>query len=138
MANFMLVDDEAPMVDYIERLIDSSLTLPGEHRCWKFTDGDSATAYIEKIDDDDDVPEEELPDIIITGFYMPGPNGDEFAERVRQSAKVGDIPIILLTAEDFYQDEKDEMHFNDYLPKPVDPAILDSIKNLLGLENEEE
>ncbi len=62
-------------------------------------------------------------DLIILDVMMPGENGFQFAERLRESS---DVPILMLTA---LADVNDrirgfELGVDDYLSKPFDPREL--------------
>jgi signal transduction histidine kinase len=66
---------------------------------------------------------------IVLDIQMPGMNGIELANLIKQRKRTQYIPIIFLTA--YYQEDKDVLEgYNigavDYLTKPINPQILKS------------
>ncbi|HEV2800474.1 MAG TPA: adenylate/guanylate cyclase domain-containing protein [Pyrinomonadaceae bacterium] len=65
-------------------------------------------------------------DLVLLDIMMPGLNGYQVLERLKASAELRDIPVIMISA----LDELDsivrciEMGAEDYLPKPFNPVIL--------------
>ncbi|WP_040725917.1 phosphate regulon transcriptional regulator PhoB [Thiomicrorhabdus sp. Kp2] len=69
---------------------------------------------------------EEIPDLILLDWMMPGTPGVTLAQRLRQNDKTKAIPIIMLTARG---EEEDQVQgFNagadDYVVKPFSPRAL--------------
>ncbi|OXM86291.1 response regulator transcription factor [Paenibacillus rigui] len=80
------------------------------------------------------------PDVVITDIYMPGMNGLEMIEQLREQEYGGKI-IILSGYSDFeYARQALRLHVSDYLSKPISMPTLKSIleKALRDLEEEEE
>ncbi|MDQ7035668.1 MAG: response regulator, partial [Anaerolineae bacterium] len=50
-----------------------------------------------------------LPEFALMDIRMPGYRGDEVAKRIRETAQVKDIPIVLMTAFILTQDEMQQM-----------------------------
>lgn len=100
----VLVDDEKPALLHLERLIlaDGRIDVIG-----KYT---SAKACIERLDID-------RPDILFLDISMPGMNGLEVVERIRQAS--GDLPFVYVTAHSNYAIEAFGLNALDYLLKPV-------------------
>ncbi|MBI2381523.1 MAG: phosphate regulon transcriptional regulator PhoB [Gammaproteobacteria bacterium] len=68
----------------------------------------------------------ELPDLILLDWMLPGASGVEFARRVKRGEKTKDVPIILLTARG---EEDDKIRgldagADDYIVKPFSPREL--------------
>ena len=66
-------------------------------------------------------------DVILLDVQMPGMDGFEVAERIKQTPGCGDIPIVFITAvynEDPFVKQGYEVGGMDYFTKPFDPAIL--------------
>ena len=89
--------------------------LEGDSRIQSITeaeDGDEALETIGRI----------APDIVYLDIQMPGANGFELLDKIRQS-KPSVIPIIIfVTAYDDYALKAFEFYALDYLIKPVDPV----------------
>ncbi len=68
-----------------------------------------------------DIVEKEPPDIILLDVMMPYMTGYEVTKKIRQTHKVDELPIILLTAKNQMADLVTgfESGANDYLTKPV-------------------
>ncbi len=62
-----------------------------------------------------------LPDLILLDVMMPGMNGYEVVQRIRQDDRLGPVPILLITA---YDDANVihglEIGANDFIRKPID------------------
>ena len=65
--------------------------------------------------------------VVLLDIVMPGMSGIETAARIKQNAKIRDVPIIFLTAA-IAQPEQPFLGYAagavDYLAKPFDPAVL--------------
>jgi CheY-like chemotaxis protein len=65
--------------------------------------------------------------VVLLDIVMPGMNGIETAARIKQHAKIRDVPIIFLTAA-IAQPEQPFLSYAvgavDYLAKPFDPGVL--------------
>ena len=75
-----------------------------------------------------------LPDLIITDFFMPGMNGDEFIEKLKESFLYRDIPVIVVSAND---DSRIRINLlqngaEDFILKPFNPQELEiRVSNIL-------
>jgi DNA-binding response OmpR family regulator len=76
------------------------------------------------------------PDLILLDIMMPGMNGYEVTQQIRQDDKLPSIPILLVSA----CDEQDaieglELGANDYIRKPLNfEELLAKISRFLHLE----
>ncbi|MDY7075615.1 MAG: response regulator [Chloroflexota bacterium] len=52
----------------------------------------------------------EHPDVILLNLLMSGMNGFEVLEELRADAEIADIPVIVLTAKDVTEDERELLH----------------------------
>ena len=75
---------------------------------------------------------EQLPDIIIVDFMLPGMRGDEFAQRLKNNSVTRQIPVLMLTAQEGSGIEVKALDSgtDGFLSKSVDSGIL-----LLRIEN---
>jgi DNA-binding NarL/FixJ family response regulator len=74
------------------------------------------------------------PDLIISDIMMPGMNGYQFLQQIRQHEKWQGIPVIFLTAKGLTSDRIQGYRagIDAYLPKPFDPdELLAIVENLL-------
>ncbi|MFO1263745.1 MAG: two-component system response regulator [Rhodoferax sp.] len=69
---------------------------------------------------------DELPDLILLDIMMPGLNGYEVCQWVKENPRTRDIPIIFLTAMTATEDEKKglELGAADFITKPINPPIV--------------
>ncbi len=104
-ANILLVEDESA----IQELLAFHVTQCG-YRAIQAHDAASAMSHISN----------ELPDLIIFDWMLPGSSGIEIARNLRANQRTRNIPIIILTARN---DERDkvlglESGADDYITKP--------------------
>jgi two-component system, OmpR family, phosphate regulon response regulator PhoB len=69
---------------------------------------------------------EELPDVLILDWMLPGDSGVSLARRLRADERTRDLPILMLTARAMEQDKITglEAGADDYLTKPFSPREL--------------
>lgn len=67
-----------------------------------------------------------LPDLILLDWMLPGRSGSQFAQRLRSTDRSKDVPIIMLTARTDEQDRVTglEIGADDYMVKPFSPREL--------------
>ncbi len=106
MSTWMLVEDE---ID-IRNVVKVMFQVWG-HKTLEFSNGRDAVAFIESVDNGTFAGD--LPEFMLSDIRMPGPNGNEIAQRMRKSEKLGEIPIILMTAYQLTEGQQDEMRTND-------------------------
>lgn len=87
-----------------------------------FIDGEEAIEWIEDVDNDR--YQGELPELALLDIKLPGPlQGPDVGERLRKSPVLGNIAIVLTTAFQLSQSEKDEAitqsQSDDWIPKPL-------------------
>jgi two-component system phosphate regulon response regulator PhoB len=107
----LVVDDDLG----IQQLVAVNLTQAG-HRVQLASNAETAQVMVRN----------ELPDLMLVDWMLPGISGIELTRLVRSEARTCDIPIILLTARD---DERDkltgfETGADDYVVKPFSPRLL--------------
>ena len=54
-----------------------------------------------------------IPSLLLSDIRMPGPNGNEIANRARKSPVLKDIPIVLMTAFQLSESEQTAFRTND-------------------------
>ena len=116
----LLADDSAT----IQRVIE--LTFADEDiQVVAVSDGDQAIARLESAP----------PDIVLADIGMPGKNGYEVAEYIKQTPKLAHIPVVLLTGafEPVDQEKANAIGCDGVLAKPFEPQIvIGRVRELLG------
>ncbi len=82
----------------------------------------------------------ELPDLILLDVMMPGMDGMEVCQLLREDAQLKDVFIVFLTArgEDYSQVAGFDSGADDYIKKPIKPNVLISrIKAMLRRKKNE-
>lgn len=106
MAVWMLVEDE---VD-IRNVVKVMFQVWG-HNVIEFSNGRDAFSFLQSVDDG--AFDGELPELALMDIRMPGPNGNEIANRIRHSEKLRHIPVILMTAYQLSESEQTAFRTND-------------------------
>ncbi len=86
-----------------------------------------------------ELAKEHIPDIILSDIMMPGMNGLEVCNGLKNNTATGHIPVLLLTARAQNEQiiEGLTSGADDYLIKPFDPRILQlKISNLIRVRDE--
>lgn len=109
------------------KLISVALTNQG-HEVLAAADGATAWSLIR----------ERWPDVVVSDVNMPGLNGFELLQRVREHPEVGLTPFILLTSLQERRDMRQGMTLgaDDFLTKPVRPReLIDAVTAQLNRQN---
>ena len=126
MSHTLLLADDSVT---IQRVIE--LTFADEDvRVVAVSDGDQAIERLEGA-----TP----PDIVLADIGMPGRNGYEVAQYIRQSPKLSHIPVVLLTGafEPVDQARATEAGCDGVLAKPFEPQlVINRVKELLAKSQE--
>ena len=93
-ARLLLIDDDLS----VQHLIEQELANEG-YVLDTVTSGAEALERAERV----------RPDVIILDLMMPGMNGFELAERLRQRESTSGIPILVLTAKDLTADDRERL-----------------------------
>ncbi len=114
LVNILIVDDEPRNLNVLETVL-----VDPRYRLVRAESADEALLAL--------VAEEFA--LIILDIHMPGMNGFELAELIKQRKKTAEVPIIFLTA--YYSDDQHVLEgYNtgavDYLHKPINPTVLRS------------
>lgn len=110
-ASVLVVEDEPQILE----LVAINLEHAG-HRVLRAADTVQADAAIR----------DELPDVVVLDWMLPGESGLAFARRLRASERTRELPILMLTARAMEQDKllSLEAGADDYLTKPFSPKEL--------------
>ena len=68
----------------------------------------------------------EHPDLIVLDVMLPGLDGYDICQQLRQKPETAELPILMLSAK-ARQEDKDtgfKIGANDYLTKPADPSLI--------------
>ena len=114
MAATVLVIEDEPA---IQELISCNLELAG-HRALRAGNAEQALEMVRN----------ELPDLVVLDWMLPGMSGIEFARRLRADKRTQGVPLIMLTARADEQDKLAglETGADDYLTKPFSPRELNA------------
>jgi DNA-binding NarL/FixJ family response regulator len=115
----LIVDDSATDVQIISEMLNS------EYRVKVCTNGADALAIAQR---------DPVPDLVLLDIIMPGMDGFEVCNRLKQSPVTRDIPIIFLTAVDDESHETRALNLlaADYITKPYSiPVARARIRNKL-------
>ena len=89
---------------------------------------DSGKAALAKI-------ELQLPDLLLLDVMMPGMNGIEVVQHIRQNRNLPFIPVILVTGCD-RSSESQELDIEDFIAKPIDfDNLLLRVGTILAMPN---
>ncbi len=119
---------------YTLLLADDSVTI---QRVIELTFADEDVTVVAVSDGDQAIERLEAspPDIVLADIGMPGKNGYEVAQYIRQSPKLAHIPVVLLTGafEPVDQARADEAGCDGVLAKPFEPQlVIGRVKELLA------
>jgi len=115
----LIVDDETP----IREMVCLALR-QGDYTCLQAADVEQAQAVIR----------EDMPDLVLLDWMLPGVSGVDFARRLRREKLTQSLPIIMLTARVQEEDKVKGLDTgaDDYITKPFSTReLLARIKALL-------
>lgn len=79
--------------------------------------------------------EDTVPDLIILDVMMPGMNGIDLCQTIRQRSKTAKTPVLILSARGDAESiiKGIEAGANDYLPKPIlHHDLVSKVRSMLG------
>jgi putative two-component system response regulator len=122
-ANFkvMVIDDTEVNIDILVE------TLGNEYDVSVAMDGEGALQDIA----------ENPPDLILLDIMMPGMDGYQVCEKLKEGDRTRDIPIIFLTSLAEKQDKAKGLQLGavDYITKPFNPeVVMERVKNQFELK----
>jgi len=115
---WMLVEDELD----IRNVVKVMFQVWG-HTVIEFKNGNEATAFLESIEDGS--YDGELPELALMDIRMPGPNGNEIANKIRHTPEIQDIPVILMTAFQLSESEQTEFRTRDGVDRIIFKPLPD-------------
>ena len=122
----LLVDDDLDFVDAVKTVLESA-----QYDVTVAYDGEECLSK---------VAAGARPDLIVLDVMMPGKDGYQVCEELKQDEEFMETPIILLTAVASRVPTSQFTHHmglntsaDDYIPKPVQPAeLLERVRQQLG------
>lgn len=125
MAKVMVVDDDEDVIWVLKRILEKS-----GYEVTTCLSGEEALQVLE----------EDRPDVVLLDIMMPGIDGFETLDRIRDNVKTASIPVVIVSAK--VSEESIvrglEMGANDYFTKPYNPTILKAkIESILKLREAE-
>jgi two-component system phosphate regulon response regulator PhoB len=113
MATILVVEDEPAIQELITLNLEQSGYSP-----LRANDAEQAI----------DLVRDELPDLVLLDWMLPGMSGIEFARRLRADRRTQGVPIIMLTARAEEHDKLAglENGADDYITKPFSPRELNA------------
>ncbi len=109
----LVVDDEPANIQALGSL------LKEEYRVRVANSGEKALTVVQSGD-------QSLPDLILLDIQMPGIDGYEVCQRLKEDPATSEIPVIFVTALDATSDEERGLNLGavDYIAKPFNQAIV--------------
>jgi len=128
----LAVDDSIIDRKVIEKILKNS--------CYKVTTVDSGKKALEflGLGDDHNVIHDLQVNMIITDYSMPGMSGYDLLKRVKESSKLKEIPVVVMSSENVSSrksrclDEGAE----DFIVKPVQVSDVKRLRNYMGRVHE--
>lgn len=114
----LLVEDSPDDILLIRRALE---TKPRKYTMNIVTDGDQATAYLDRLGEYASVPQ---PDLVLLDLKMPKKDGRHVLAEIRANPTLKHIPVIILTSADTEDDSFITYagHANSYVKKSIDLA----------------
>ncbi|MCL2232273.1 MAG: diguanylate cyclase [Treponema sp.] len=120
--SILIVDDEAPNIAVLNRLLGSDYTI------YAAKDGQTALEMAKK----------HLPDIILLDIIMPEMNGYTMISHLKEQKETKDIPVIFITGLNSSEDEEKGLGLDaaDYICKPFTNSIVKlRVRNQIKIVN---
>ena len=110
ISKVLIVEDNQGISSFIHKI------LSPKHQCFIAENGKMGLEMCLQI----------MPDIIIADIRMPVMDGLTMCKQIKKHIPTSTIPIIMLTAKDDIQTERESIHLNIevFMPKPFDVEIL--------------
>jgi CheY-like chemotaxis protein len=110
----ILVEDAEPDVFLVREALEQSGL---EFELVVFDDGEQGVTFVDRMDRDLTLVR---PHLFLLDLNLPKKTGGQILERVRQSPRCGQIPVVILTSSDSQKDKAQAAEFNasGYFRKP--------------------
>ncbi len=115
----LAVDDEVFNLEILEEILDDRFDL------FLVTSGEACLEFVSRC----------RPDIILLDVYMPGINGFQTCEKLKQIDESNDIPVVFVTALGLNDEIEEGYRVGgvEYIVKPFDTkTLLSTIDAVLG------
>jgi DNA-binding response OmpR family regulator len=111
MARILIADDDELIAE-----LASDVLIDAGHACGWVTSAEAAWLCLRR----------KRPDLLLLDQALPGESGLTLLRRMRQSAQLYDLPVIMFTAINGEADEAQAIYAGaqDYIRKPLDPDLL--------------
>jgi two-component system cell cycle response regulator DivK len=105
--HILCIEDNSSNMTLISRIVEAE-----GHILVRAEDGPTGLALLEQM----------KPDLILLDVNIPGVNGLEIARRISVDERLGDVPLVAITANVLVGDRERclEAGCDEYLPKPLD------------------
>lgn len=128
---WLLVEDDPD----IRTVVDLMIQLWGEQTV-AFPDGHTAWRWLDQVEGGQ---VRDIPELVLMDIRMPGHTGDQIAARMRQTERLRNVPIVLMTAFTLSESEVDAMKaragFDHLIKKPL-PDMDDFRSTLYRVRDE--
>ena len=113
LPTILVVDDDTEVVNYMRVLFSR------DYRLITCTDADTALEEIRA----------EEPNLVLSDVAMPGKDGYELCQEIKQDIQLCHIPVILVTAKITAENQVEGLSVgaDAYVTKPFDPAVLSAL-----------
>lgn len=94
------------------------------------SDGEAALAFLDECRDG---VERQVPDLVVLDLNLPGIDGREVLEKVKQDPVLRRVPVLIMSTSSSDDDIRAcyERHANGYLTKPIGvPALSDALERI--------
>jgi CheY-like chemotaxis protein len=130
ISNILLVEDREEDVFFFRRALQKA-GLP--HAVTHVSDGDEAIKYLSSQPPYDDRAHYPLPDVVVLDLKMPGRDGFEVLQWLRDQKILKPAPVVVLTSSqrDADRQRTQELGADDYFIKPVSfPELVEVARDI--------
>ena len=122
MKKILIVDDEEEIRELLKKKLEQN-----QYEAQSASGGEEAL----------DICKNNKPDLVLLDIAMPGMDGYQTCERLKQDRATRDIPVLFLTAKDLEPqaavERYESLGASGYLPKPSSiKELLDKIGEIIG------